>query len=166
MIKSECIAPPCSFKNNATSFLSTLCFRLLIVTIIFFGIAMVAGCSSNEDSVDTNGAGNVSPEWYSGSVVNFSQAESTVTMAIDEPKLLEVDFSLEKMSDRYKEWVFSTIELGDTASASCLSELVEKGSGVNIAVSFRIKGLEDQEARISEIDVSEAISNIRTSFRS
>lgn len=139
------------------------CFVLLLATSLFLGMPMIVGCSSSEETVDAGGAGNFSPEWYSGSVVDFNPAENTVTLVLDEPESLEVEFSVEKMSDRHKEFIFSSIKQGDSVSVSCL-ELVEKGSGINSAIKFRIKGLEDQAAKISEEDLSENLADIKANF--
>ena len=139
------------------------CFGLLLATSLFLGLSMIVGCSSSEETVDAGGAGNVSSEWYSGSVVDFNPAESTVNLVLDESESLEAEFSLEKMSDRRKEFIFSSLKRGDSVSVSCL-ELVEKGSGINSAISFRIKGLEDQEAKISDEEIAENLADIKANY--
>lgn len=164
MVNSGCKGPSHSKLNEGfIPFHIPLC-GLVVAISLFLGVPMVAGCSSSETAVDTSEVGNVSPEWYNGSVVDFNPAESTVTLILDETEPLEVEFSVEKMSDRYKEFIFSSIKRGDSVSASCLSELVEKGSGINSAINFRIKGLEDQAAKISEEDLSENLADIKANF--
>lgn len=146
--------PPISFSG-------VFLFGLLAVLCLFLFAPIAVGCSSDENETETNGAGNVSPDWYSGSIVESDPVEYTVTVAIEEPRRQEVVFSLEKLSDTYKEWAFSVMEPGDSVSASCLSCLVAKGNGVNMAVSFKIQGHEDEEADICSKNIADTISIAR-----
>lgn len=154
-----------SLRNDASTLTTrVLFFALMLATItILFAPTLVSCCVSDSLS-NTKEAGNMSPEWYNGSVADINPTESAITLVIDGTEYREAVFSIEKMSDSYKGWVFSIIKQGDFVSVSCLSELIEKGRGTNIAVNFKIKGYEEEEAAISEKDINGAISSAKLGF--
>lgn len=156
-----------SLRRNRSSYLRrpsnrsfrTLSMGLLVVCFLLPNYLM-GGCTF-DGTTKSNEVGNMHPEWHSGQIVDFSAADKTVTVAVDETDGQHYEFNLTRKGDIFNDWAFATMRSGDEVSLSCIPGSLESGSNIIEAINFEITGHEEEQAEISERIIDSLESDLR-----